>query len=116
MIVIDTSVLIEILKRTQQGIRAAEALGDEPLSITAITVHELLVGKADTKIDLAILDYDARAATHSAAIERTLRGKGRMVNKADILIAGVCIANDATLATFDHDFTTIPGLDVKILT
>jgi predicted nucleic acid-binding protein len=62
-----------------------------------------------------VIPYDEKAAKASAGIERELRRKGMMINKADIFIAGVCVANDMILATFDKDFKKVLGLNVLLL-
>ncbi len=38
-----------------------------------------------------------------------------MIGRSDIFIAGICLANDATIVTFDKDFGKIKGLKTLIL-
>ncbi len=121
MYILDTSAFIHLAKETDIGRKIRESYGEEIVRITTFTVHELLVGAlSSTKKQLyedlfpllEILPFGYDAATHSAELERLLRTRGRLINKVDILIAGICLTYGATIVTCDADFTKIPGLQV----
>lgn len=53
------------------------------------------------------------AALEAAEIEEELLDAGRPVNLGDVLIAGICRNNGATLVTRDEDFQEVKDLDVE---
>ncbi len=92
MILIDTDVLIDLMKGK------AEIPG-EPLAITTITLYEFLRGTE--KIDevarilrdnFAILGESVESIQISARIWRNLKKNGKPIQDADIIIAGIAIA------------------------
>ena len=52
------------------------------------------------------------AALKSANIYKALKSSRKTINELDILIAGICEANDELLITFDNDFKRITDLKV----
>jgi predicted nucleic acid-binding protein len=116
MIVLDTSAAIELLCGSEIGRKIQEMTSDDEIVITAHTVHELLLGEDDVVLEFIsntrVLPYDGDSAVASARIERGLSRKGRMVNRMDILIAGVCVAQKARIIAVDKDFSRIPGIDM----
>jgi len=119
MIVLDTSAAIELLSGSEAGGRVKKLTTDDEIVITSLTVHELLLGEDKAVIEFIrntrVLPYDATAAAESAHMELELSRKGRLVNKMDILIAGVCAANKARIISIDSDFSRIPGIDATII-
>jgi predicted nucleic acid-binding protein len=119
MIVLDTSAAIELLCGSGVGRRIRELTADDEIVITAHTVHELLLGEDDAVVEFIrntrVLPYDGDAAAASARIERELSRKGRMVNRMDILIAGVCAAQKARILAVDNDFDRIPGINATVI-
>lgn len=135
MIVLDTNVLSELMRRRA----AARVVGwvDEQdaagLAITAVTVAELLYGVARLvdgarKTELAtavdalvredfagrVLPFDAAAAAHYAELVAERERQGRPVSTSDGQIAAICRCHGATLATRnvrDFDATGIGILD-----
>ncbi len=63
---------------------------------------------------LSILEVDMVAAQKAAEIDVKLTNSGSILELEDILIAGICIANNEELVTrnIDH-FKRIPGLRYK---
>jgi predicted nucleic acid-binding protein len=59
-----------------------------------------------------IYQTSSAAALKSANIYKALKSGGKMINELDILIAGICEANDELLITFDNDFKRIADLKV----
>lgn len=120
MIVLDTNVLSEVWKPTPDP-RFTEWWGqvDENLVTTSISVGELLAGvallpegrrktalhKAITTavetIDAArgVLPYDLAAANAVGQVVVRRRDMGRPIGQADAMIAAICLAQNAVLAT-----------------
>jgi predicted nucleic acid-binding protein len=113
MIVLDTSILIEIFDRAsgqrQQLLDRLDRSGDEVLT-TSINVHETLIGmmEDENKVGaiselmlMQILPYDRNDAVISAGLERYSEALGRRIAKADAMIAAIVINNNAKLFTLD---------------
>ena len=99
MIVVDTDVLIELMK-------GAEDLPEEPMAITTITLYEFLRGARDMDTAASILTENFVVLTEtpesikiSARIWQDLKKEGAIVPDADIIIAGIAIANRLPLWT-----------------
>ena len=97
-------------------------IGKNPLSISSLSVHEILVSLKEKEVpffqsffqEVLILDYDGKTAEQSSAIEKKLRKKGQLINSMDILIAGTCLRYGYGLITCDRDFEKVQGLRSKI--
>ena len=135
MIVLDTNVLSELMRRRP----AARVLGwvdgqdASALAITAVTAAELRYGvarladgarKAEltaavdglVREDLSgrVLPFDAAAAVHYAELVAERDRNGRPIGVADGQIAAICRSHDARLATRnvrDFDATGVTVLD-----
>ena len=120
MIVLDTSVLSELMRRrpATRVLRWVDEQDANVLAITAVTVAELLYGVARLadgarKAELAsavdalvredfsgrVLPFDAAAAGHYAALVAGRDRNGRPISVADGQIAAICRCHDARLAT-----------------
>lgn len=115
---LDASAVLELLYATEKGTKIRETVQGKPIFLSTLTVHELMVGLKKKEIETikdflreaSVVDFDIQAAFASAQIERELRQRGTMINKVDILIAGICMSRDATLVACDGDFDVISGL------
>lgn len=117
MLVLDSSALIEISRQGPRAEALLEKTGTASIVTTSVTMHEMLYG-ARTEKERWILDhlfsacevlpFDSAAASKSSVVAQKMKSKS--INDADILIAGICLANNATLVTFDNDFKRVPGL------
>ncbi len=120
---LDTSAFIEILYATDKGKKIQALIAEEPITITVFTLHELFVGMKEKEIEkietllklVSIAEFSKESALHSSVIEKHLRGKGRLVNKMDILIAGMCLQGNYHLITCDNDFESIKGIQATIV-
>ncbi len=110
MILLDTSVLIEILDReSSEGDRLLKALSEagEDVGTTSINMHELLYGlkkyaKSVEKIGrLRVLPYEKEDAEVSSRLELTAEKRGKPVRRIDTMIAAVAINRSARLSTLD---------------
>jgi len=121
--ILDSSAIIKAFKHTELAEKIAKITGDAPLITTSICKQELLSvkGEKDQFVirnvldNMLILEHTSEAAEHGAEIYHELRKKGTLINNFDILIAGICKANNAHLITFDKDFAKIKDLQVTVL-
>ncbi|HMJ02322.1 MAG TPA: type II toxin-antitoxin system VapC family toxin [Conexibacter sp.] len=135
MIVLDTNVLSELMRRrpATRVVRWVDGQDASALAITAVTVAELLYGVARLadgarKAELAaavnalvqedfsgrVLSFDAVAAVHYAELVVERDRNGRPISLADGQIAAICRSHDARLATRnvrDFEATGIAILD-----
>jgi tRNA(fMet)-specific endonuclease VapC len=60
-----------------------------------------------------VVSFDDAAAAEAAGIYREAARAGRMIGKADLYIAGICIASDARLLTRNaREYARVPGLEL----
>jgi len=123
-VVTDTSIIIGFLKGHQPEVAyVQQALRNGTLTITAITVFELKLGLTTnskrerllTKFfeQVTVLPFDGQAALAAAMIENRLRSAGEVIGVPDVLIAGICLARNLSLATLNVEhFKRVTGLDV----
>ena len=123
MYVLDSSALIELINDTRRADQVASILSDEPLAITTISMHEILLSTNQLerfKIEgictgITILSHDEHSARAGARMEIDLIREGKRINRPDIFIAAICKINRAHLITFDRDFSKIKDLQVTVL-
>ena len=132
MIVLDTNVLSEPLKqRPDERVLAWLASLDEEAGVTAISVGELLTGvralpSGRRRAGLleaiestlgafagSVLAYDEAAARQYARLQESRRGAGRPLAVEDGMIAAICVARGATLAT--RNTSDFAGLGLKLV-
>jgi hypothetical protein len=135
LIVLDTSVLSELMRPDAEGqvLAWVDAQPVVDLTITSVTAAELRVGVAllpagrrrsriaaqvDALIDetfaRAVLPFDTESAPHYAEIVARRTRAGTPITALDAQIAAVCRQYDATLATRNQrDFvdTGVPLID-----
>lgn len=121
MYVVDSSVLFDIVNGT---FTPSAAIRDFELTISSITAHELLVGAKSAKdhfvakhllSNIRVLPFELDDAFHSSSIHKELQKKGKLINGADIMIAGTCRKHNATVVTRDKDFKKITHLKKIVL-
>ncbi|ADV81086.1 type II toxin-antitoxin system VapC family toxin [Terriglobus saanensis] len=129
MIVVDTSVWIDLLRGTEnsESLWLREALGHRPIALTDLTLCEVLQGISQKRsFDNALKRLSTlkvyeccgpRMAIAAAANFQTLRRRGLTVRKTiDCLIATFCIEQKHTLLHRDRDFDAFEQhLDLKVL-
>lgn len=131
MIVLDTNVLSEPVRaHPDAAVLNWLASLTEPLALTSVSIGELLTGvellpggHRRTGLLEAIesllavhagnvLPYDERAARRYAELAASRRREGRPLSVEDGMIAGICLANGAALATRNvKDFESL-GLEL----
>ena len=122
MVVADTDVLIDYLHGVAGAVagRVDLELGRKALATVAVSAYQLWRG-ATTRESRAkvgellayvrVLPFDARAAERAGAAHRDLAGGGKVIGKADLDIAGVCLAERLPLLTRNRgEFERVRGL------
>lgn len=129
MIVLDTSVLIDLLDGDQAVeaevdalVRAGEALATTPVNVAEVHRGIQAAPEADELAEpahglvslLEVLPLDARAARRFGRLQGELDRRGEPVPVVDGLVAAVALEHGSgRLATGDRDdFERIPGLAV----
>lgn len=132
VLVLDTNVVSETVReRPSPAVMQWLECCDEPFAITTITIGELLTGvlllpqgKRRDGLMAAIeqvllrwavsLPYDEAAARIYAAMQERAQAQGRGLSVEDGMIAAICAAHGASLATrnvADFDFLPIPTVN-----
>ncbi|MBX8633217.1 MAG: type II toxin-antitoxin system VapC family toxin [Thermoplasmata archaeon] len=115
MTIFDTNIVIDYLRGKQQ---ASEIMADKhsEIAITVITGYELLKGyrtkKEETTVNellnrVRIYCMDNKSMRVSGSLYRELKSRRKLKNEADVLIAGIVLANNETLITADSDFSEL---------
>ncbi|MEK6959898.1 MAG: PIN domain-containing protein [Nanoarchaeota archaeon] len=128
MKVIDSDLIIAILKNNQDAVKKLKELSadNERLSTTVINAQEVLAGakarenRKQFKDALRFFDaldpigYDLDSVHQEIEIDNFLRKKGTPIGAFDTIIAGICVSHGATIVTrnIDH-FKHVPGLSVE---
>lgn len=123
MIVLDSSAIISLFQGRKEGERIKENIANEAVGISAISVHEIMLGargqeakQFDEFLNAAhVLPFDIEVARKSVAVEQALARKGKPIGKLDIFIAATCIVHDLPIITTDKDFKNIDGLHVLLV-
>jgi len=91
MYFLDTSAILELLYGTEKGEQIREVITEKPLAMSSISIHELFVGLKEKELlpltnflrEIAILDFDKKAALKSAELARELKKRGKMILERD---------------------------------
>ena len=124
MKVLDTDTCIGLLRGRPEIISRREAVASEEVVTTWVTAGELFFG-ASKSIDpegnarrvvqfldtLRILGPDLGSARFFGEVKAKLRAEGNMLADADLMIASIALANDATVVTGNRrHFERVPAL------
>jgi tRNA(fMet)-specific endonuclease VapC len=124
---LDTNALIYFFKGIGRVGERLMAVSPSEVAIPSVVLFELEVGisqsrqpsKRRSQLDtllgaVTVLPLDGNAAKRSADVSSELRRSGTIIGPMDTLIAGITLANGATLVTHNVDeFTRVPGLKVE---
>ncbi len=115
--VIDTNVLIDVVKGNSSVKRILREHSSESACITVINRYEFLRGiyTSVSRIDrkemlLEFLDqfkvygFTTKTAGLCAEIYSRLKENGLLINELDIIILGICAENHESIITCDKDF------------
>ncbi len=132
MVVLDTTILIHLLRGEEKAVNKIASLEQKNkiLYTTQINAFELIQGiygfgkniddelaALETLLEgVKVLDLSHFGAYHSGKLAGQLHKKGITINSTDILIAGIALANGvSTIVTRNEkDFARIPGISVDI--
>lgn len=128
MICLDTSFILDLLKKRPETISKLSLFMGEEIASTEINYFEVLYGVFKRK-DLSknelesvqnmfnsimVLPLESRSAYKSAEIAGELSKKGLTIGANDALIAGICKANNGTILTKNiKHFSRINGLKIE---
>ena len=125
---LDTNIVTAIIKKKETiNLKLREVrINRQKLFISCLTYYEVkrglmyanatrqlsLFNSLSTEATLIFLD-DIEIIERAAAIHADLRGKGTLLEDADILIAATAIARDFILVSHDSDMLRVPGLKLE---
>jgi tRNA(fMet)-specific endonuclease VapC len=123
---LDTDILIEYFRGNEKIVRKISSLADEDgIALTWLSFYEFFKGiyvskKPDEEFFLKnrlatclVLDSSFESSKIGGEIYASLKKEGKLINDADILIASIVKANQATLVTNNSSrFIRISGLQV----
>ena len=120
MVVLDTNVIIDYLIGKEDVVREVDSYRKDDLSITFVNEYELLKNTnrkimEDVVQNLRIYHPNDLAASEAAKAYQELKSSGKMINDNDLLIYGICVANDEILITQDKAFAYFVSKNVKIV-
>jgi predicted nucleic acid-binding protein len=114
VVVLDSSVIIDVLRQRKEALAILEKYSDKGrIATTAINRYEVLRGDmhglekelvAELLGKFLIYDLDESSISAAITMYRKLSEKGRMINDLDLLIAGITAANNELFITKDRDF------------
>lgn len=121
---LDTDFCVAVLRNRSEDLSARFMAHARSLSISTITLTELLVGAAKSmwperrgeEVEafterLQVLSFDAAAAAHAADIRADLERTGRIIGTYDVLIAGHARSRGLTVVTGNiREFSRVDGL------
>ena len=124
---LDTNICIFTIKNRPERVREAFKRHSGQLSISTVTLMELIYGaekSANPERNLAdvegfaarleVLPYDAQAAAHSGQLRAELARIGKPIGPYDQMIAGHARAQGLILVTNNlREFERVPGLRVE---
>ena len=128
MFLLDTNIIIYILKNRFQGLRKKiESVGIENVCVSSLTVAEMEYGAAKSQnpdaarsrlyeflTPFEVLDFDTKSAEHYGRIRSQLEKSGNIIGPIDMLIASVALANNCAVVTNNtREFIRIERLRVE---
>ncbi len=112
MVILDTNVIIDFLNGKEEVIQAVNRYSNVELATTFVNRYELLKYKKEQKLQTALQNLIIYHSSESSIIAssnayKMLKEKGQIISDNDLLIFGVCVANDEILLTQDNGFKTL---------
>jgi len=124
MVIFDTSLMVDASRKRKYALDLIATYSEKArLATTIITKYEMLRGAPEQYIELVsnllnrfvILDFGNGALDATVKVYKNLRGKGKLINELDVMIAGIAAANNETLITRDKDFLNFESNKIIVL-
>ena len=120
LVVLDTNVIIDYLIGKEDVVREINSYRKDELSTTFVNVYELLKNASrkimeDVIQNLRVYQSNELSAREAANAYHKLRSIGKMMSDSDLMIFGICVANDEVLITQDKAFAYLRSTNVKIM-
>ncbi len=120
MVVLDTNVIIDYLIGKEEVVREVNIYRKNDLSTTFVNEYELLKNASrkimeDVIQNLRLYHSNDLSARVAAKAYQELKSSGKMMSDNDLLIFGICVANDEVLITRDKTFAYRRSNNVKII-
>lgn len=123
MIILDTSILIDFYRKSNKENSHLLKLNSiyDIVFVSQITFFEIYIGaNIDQKKfwdnvfnQITVLDFNYKAASSAIQIYKQLKAQNKIIETADIFIAGTAIANNLSLATLNlKHFNRIENLNL----
>ena len=123
MILLDSSVLIELFRSTnkENTLFYKLATTESDFAISVITYYEIFTGSNEKQDSfwnklfesVEILNFDFSSSIQATKIYKELKKTNKMIDLADILIAATSISNNIQLATLNlNHFERIKDLTI----
>ena len=120
LVVLDTNVIIDYLIGKEDAVREVNSYRKNDLSTTFVNEYELLKNTnrkimEDVIQNLRVYHSTDLSARAAAKAYQELKLSGKMMSDNDLLIFGICVANDEVLITQDKAFSYLRSRNVKIM-
>ncbi len=120
MVVLDTNVVIDYLIGKENIVKIVDSYAEDELSITFVNEYELLKHNRRRNLENAIRNLRVHHSSEAAALAaakayQSLKLSGKMVSDSDLLIFGLCVANNEILITQDKDFANLESESVLLI-
>ena len=124
MILLDTSVLIELFRKKDKKRTLFYTLSqsDTNLCISSITYYEIGIGNRKSHLEywesltenLTVIPFDKACSDSAIEIYLDLLRKNKMIDLADLLIGATALTHNIPIATLNiKHFERITGLEIK---
>ncbi len=118
--VLDTNVIIDYLIGKEEIVKEVNSYRKNDLSTTFVNEYELLKNASrkimeDVIQNLRLYHSNDLSARVAAKAYQELKSSGKMMSDNDLLIFGICVANDEVLITRDKTFAYRRSNNVKII-
>ncbi len=119
MVVLDTNVIIDFLEGREKVAEVVGRYKSSELATTFVNQYELLKYRTRSRMEeslknLKIYQSSVASVEFSANAYKELKEKGSIISDNDLLIFGLCLANDEMLITRDQDFKKLKS-DIVML-
>ena len=120
LVVLDTNVIIDYLIGKEDVVMEVNSYRKNELSTTFVNEYELLKNASrkimeDVIQNLRVYHSNDSSAKAAAKAYQELKSSGKMMSDNDLLIFGICVANDEVLITQDKAFAYLRSRNVKIM-